>query len=112
MADIAGQQDIRSIHIDRAVKGFAEEDDQPLEGLYTQKTTPSREIRWFQKTAGFLDTVDTTGITASQIDFVAHGAVPDQAGNSFTKNTSYAKQFALRSAMLSLADIKDNDVNK
>lgn len=111
MADIAGMQDIRSIHIDRSVKGYAEEDDQPMNGLFVQKTTSAREIRWFQKTAGFLDTTDTTGITATQIDFVAHGALPDQAGNSFTKNVSYAKQYALRSQMLSLADIKDNDVD-
>ncbi len=111
MADSAGQIDIRSIKVHKSIKGFAEEAEAPLDGLYTSVSTSSRENRWFQKTAGFLDTVDTTGITATQIDFVAHGALPDQAGNSFTRNTSYAKQFALRSALISFADIKDNDVN-
>lgn len=110
MADIAGQQDLRSINIDKAVKGFAEE-----ENLFDQfvnvKVTSARENRWYQKTAGFLDTTDTTGITASQIDFVAPGAMPDEAGNSFTRNTSHAKKFMLRSRLISMEDIKDNDVD-
>ncbi len=110
MADIAGQQDIRGINVDKAIKGFAEEEN-IFDQFVTMKSTGTRENRWFQKTAGFLDTTDTSGITASQIDFVAPGALPDEASNSFTKNTSYAKKFMLRSRLITLEDIKDNDVD-
>ena len=110
MADVAGQADIRGINVDKAIKGFAEEEN-IFDQFVSHKTTAAREIRWYQKTAGFLDTTDTTGITASQIDFVAHGALPDEAGNSFTRNTSYVKKFMLRSRLISVEDIKDNDVD-
>ena len=66
VADAVGEQDIRGIDHTMFVTGFADEDSL-LKGLVTVKPAKDREIRWFQKTAGFLDSVDTTGVTVSKI---------------------------------------------
>lgn len=111
MADKAGQADIRSLQIDKGLKGFADELLVFKNELCTVTPTKAREVRWFQKTAGFLDTSDSTGITASQIPSVAFGARPKLMGPSFTRNTSYVEQFFVESEWISEQDIKDNDVD-
>ena len=87
MADSSGQADIRGIDIDRLVKGFAEEEN-VFKKFVVNSTTTAREIRWYQKTSGFLDTPDTTGITTSHISNNASGALPFVAEQSWTRNTS------------------------
>lgn len=110
MADTAGQADIRGINIDRLAKGFADEAI-IFKQLCTVAPTSAREVRWYQKTAGFLDSTDTTGITASQIAGVPHGAQPVVVGQTWTRNTSYVKKFFVESEWMSEEDIKDNDVD-
>lgn len=109
MADAVGQADIRGINISKFITGFADEDSL-LKGLVTVAKTDAREIRWFQKTAGFLDSVDTTGITASQIFNVPERSVPAIVNQTWTRNTSYVKKFMVESETISEEDIKDNDV--
>ena len=109
MADAVGQADIRGIDHTKFVTGFADEDSL-LKGLVTVKSTSDREIRWFQKTAGFLDSQDTTGITVSRIFNVPERALPVIIGPTWTQNTTRVKKFMVDSEMISEEDLLDNDV--
>lgn len=109
MADTNGQIDVRSLNISNIVKGFADEDS-IFKSLVSMRTTPSREIRWFQKTAGFLDSPTTSGITTSMIANHAEGARPVVVGQSWTRNTSYVRKYMVESEWITLEDISDNDV--
>ena len=110
MADASGQADIRGIDIDKLAKGFADEAS-ILKGFCTVANTTAREIRWYQKTAGFLDSVDTTGITLSQIAGVSERSLPTVVEQSWTRNTSYVKKFFVESPTISEEDIRDSDVD-
>ena len=110
MADSSGQAEIRGIDIDKLAKGFADEASL-LKGLVTVTNTSAREIRWYQKTAGFLDSVDTTGITLSEIPKGAERALPTVVEQSWTRQTSYVKKFFVESPTISEEDIKDSDID-
>lgn len=110
MADQSGQADIRGLDIDKLAKGFADE-NLVLKNFVTVSSTSAREIRWFQKTAGFLDSTDTTGITASQIKNVPPRALPVVVEQSWTRQTSYVKKYFVESPTISEEDIKDCDVD-
>jgi len=103
-----GEANIRGIDINKFVTGFADEDSL-LKGLVSVSKTKAREIRWYQKTAGFLDSVDTTGITASKIFNVPERALPTIIGPTWTRNTSYVKKFMVESETISVEDIDDSD---
>jgi len=107
MADSSGQALIRGIDIDKLAKGFADEDI-ILKRYVVGSKTKAREMRWYQKTSGFLDTVDTTGIDTSQIITAAH-ALPSVIEQSWTRQTSYVKKFFVESPMFSIEDLKDTD---
>lgn len=110
MADQSSQYDIRSIDIDKAAKGFADEDLHRIKNWLRQAKTQSREIRWYQKTSGYIDTTDTTGITATGI-LTVEKAIPQVAEQSWTRKTAYAQHFMLDSPWFSEQDIMDNDVD-
>lgn len=110
MADTSAMAEIRGIDIDKLAKGFAEEES-ILKRFVTNTPTSAREIRWYQKTAGFLDSTDTTGITASQIANVAAKARPVVVEPSWTRQTSYVRKYFVESPFLSDEDIKDSDVD-
>lgn len=110
MADSSGQADIRGIDIDKLAKGFADEAS-VLKNFVVKSKTMAREIRWYQKTAGFLDSVDTTGVTASKIYNVPERALPTVVEQSWTRKTSYVKKFMVESPTISEEDIKDSDVD-
>jgi len=110
MADASGQADIRGIDIDKLAKGFADEAS-VLKNFVVKSKTKAREIRWYQKTAGFLDSVDTTGVTASKIFNVPERALPTVVEQSWTRKTSYVKKFMVESPTISEEDIRDSDVD-
>ena len=110
MADTSGEADIRGINIDRLAKGFADLEPNPLKNNILNAKTTSREIRWYQKTSGFLDTPDTTGITATGIVHT-EGALPQVAEQSWTRTSSYVKEFMLESPIITDQDIKDTDID-
>lgn len=110
MADKSGQADIRGLDIDKLAKGFADE-ALLMKRFCTVSKTKAREIRWYQKTAGFLDSTDTTGITASQIKLVGYKAQPVVVEQSWTRQTSYVKKYMVESPMISMEDIKDADID-
>ena len=105
-----GESTIRGIHTDKAVRGYADEES-ILRKFVINSTTDKREIRWIQKTAGFLDSTDTTGITASKIFNVPERALPTIVGPQWTRNTSYVKKFMAESETISEEDIRDTDVD-
>lgn len=108
MADTVGMADLRGINVDKLAKGFADQEF-VFKRFLTVTSTNAREIRWYRKTSGVLDSTDTTGITASQIAKVAFGALPPVREQSWTRITSYVKHFAVESPWMSYADIRDCD---
>ena len=110
MADTAAMADIRGINVDKIAKGFADEAI-IFKQYCTVKNTSAREIRWYSKTTGIVDTTDTTGITASGIYNAASLALPDIAEQTWTRNTSYVKKFIVESPWMSDEDLKDNDIS-
>ena len=103
-----GQQNIRGIQIDKIAVGFADEEN-IFKQFLTNVTTSSREIRWYQKTAGFVDSSDTSGITASQIANTAYGAQFVVTRQSWTRNSTYVRKYATESELISDEDIRDSD---
>lgn len=110
MPDGNSQADIRGIDIDKLAKGFADEEIK-LKRYVSVTPTSAREIRWYQKTSGFLDSTDTTAITASQIantDFKARPVVVEQ---TWTRQTSYVRKYFVESPIIPDEDIKDSDID-
>jgi hypothetical protein len=108
MADTSGQAEIRGLNIDKLAKGFADEEF-IFKRFLTITPTSSREIRWYMKTSGVLDSTDTSGITASQIKNTAHLAMPVVVEQSWTRMTSYVRKYFVESPWMSFEDIKDSD---
>lgn len=109
MADTTGQADIRGIDINKLATGFAEEFPSPLRSIIRASTTKARELRWWKKTAGFIDTTDTSGMTASRIGYQAEGSLPEVISQTMTRQTSYVKIFKANSQSISEEDKKDSD---
>lgn len=110
MADTSGQADIRGLDIDKLAKGFSDEEN-VFKKFCTLSTTQARELRWYKKTSGFLDSVDTTGITASQIANTSYRSLPVVVEQSWTRQTSYIKKYFVESPLISMEDIKDTDID-
>ena len=108
--DTSAEADIRGLDIDKLAKGFADEMNVFKKHVVNSKTK-AREIRWYKKQTGFLDSVDTTAITASQIQNTSFKAMPVAVEQSWERQTSYIKKFFVESPMISMEDIKDNDVD-
>ena len=109
MAETSGMAEIRGIDIDKLAKGFADE-ELVLRRYCTVTPTSAREIRWYKKTAGFLDSTDTTGITASQLP-TDQLALPVVVEQSWTRQTSYVRKYFVESNLLSDEDIKGADID-
>ena len=110
MADGNAMADIRGLDIDKLAKGFADE-MLVLKKFCQNSKTSAREIRWYQKTAGFLDTADTTSITASHIANTSFKARPFVAEQTWTRQTSYIRKYFVESPLISEEDIKDTDID-
>lgn len=107
MADTASMADIRGIDITKFAEGYADVDIVLKNYVRVVKTT-AREIRWYEKTAGYLTSPTTTGMTTDLIE-TSSKALPVVIENSYTRNTSYVKKFFASSPMLTLEDLKDSD---
>ena len=113
MADGSGQIDIRGLNIDKLAKGFADKVF-ILKNFVQVSNTKAREIRWYQKGVSFvslLDSVDTTGITASQILNTSDKSLPVVVEQKWTRKTSYVQKYFVESPTISMEDIKDVDVD-
>lgn len=114
--DSSAEQDIRGIDISKLAKGFGV--ILPVLKKHVQVSkTKSREIRWYRKglslatAATPLDTTDTTGVTASHIQYGTSKALPFVVEQKWERQTSYVKKFFVESPWISLEDIKDSDVD-
>lgn len=105
MADKAGQADIRSLNIVRSAKAYAQE-SLIFSNIIGFKKTNAREIRWFQKTSGYL-----TATAPATVANIAPGARPFVMAQTYTRNTSYSRKYMLDSPMINMEDISDNDVS-
>lgn len=110
MADSSGQAEIRGLFVDKLAKGFADEAN-VFKQICTVSPTSAREIRWYKKTSGFLDSVDTTGITASQIENTAERALATVVEQSWTRQQSFVRKYFVESPTISMEDIRDTDVD-
>lgn len=113
MADGSGQADIRGLDIDKLAKGFANKVF-IMKNFVQVSNTKAREIRWYQKGVSFvslLDSVDTTGITASQILNTSDKSLPVVVEQKWTRKTSYVQKYFVESPLISMEDIKDVDVD-
>jgi hypothetical protein len=108
MADSSAMADIRGIDIQKLATGFAEVDLE-FKNLIRNATTSAREIRWYQKTAGFLDSSDTTAITASHIANTTAKSRPVVVEASWTRKTSYVQFFKVDSPWIAIEDLNDSD---
>src|SRR3990167_509187 len=106
----SGEAAIRGIDIDKLAKGFADEENQ-FKKVCTVSKTAAREVRFYRKTSGFLDSADTTAITASQIDNVSERSRPVVVEQTWTRVTSYVRKYFVESPMISEEDIRDSDVD-
>ena len=107
MADTAGQADIRGIDIVKLVEGFADV-DVVLKNYVRVVKTSAREIRYYSKTAGYLTSPTTTGITTDMIESSSK-SMPVVIENSYTRLTAYVKKYFASSPMISIEDLNDCD---
>ena len=103
-----GQSTIRGIDIEKVAKGYADEVN-VFKKFLANSTTSAREIRWYQKTAGFLTGVTTTGVTASPIANRSQLALPTVIQPNVTRVTSYVRKYIAESPWMSLEDLNDTD---
>lgn len=106
----SGEQTIRGINIDKLAKGFADEDN-VFKQICNISSTTQRELRWWKKDSGFLDSVDTTGITASQIANTSSRSLPVVVEQGWTRQSSYIRKYFVESPLISMEDIKDTDID-
>jgi len=107
MADTAAQAEIRGIDIVKLVEGFADTDI-ILKNYVRVISTSAREVRYYSKTAGFLTSPTTTGVTTDMIE-TASKSMPVVIEPSYTKAETYVKKFFATSPLITIEDIKDSD---
>lgn len=105
MAETSGMAEIRGIDIDKVAKGFADEEN-IFKSFVSVMPTSAREIRWYQKTAGFL-----AAVKPDSIDNVSQLALPTVVEQSWTRQQSYVRKYFVESPLISQEDIKDTDID-
>ena len=103
-----GQQNIRGLDVDKIAKGFADEQN-VFKKFLTVTNTSAREIRWYQKTAGFLTGVTTSGVTASPIANRSQLALPTVIQVNWTRLSSTVREYIADSPWISEQDLSDSD---
>lgn len=109
MAETSGMAEIRGIDINKVATAFADE-ELVLKKYCNVTKTNARELRWWKKTAGFLDSTDTSGITASQA-FTDQLALPVVIEQSWTRVTSHVRKYFFESPWLSEEDVQGCDID-
>jgi len=104
MVDGAGQALIRGLDIDKVSKDMFEE-ALIFKGELKNESTSSRQIRWYQKTSGFI-----TATAPAKISNIAYGARPFVLRQTWTRNTSFTKKYLLDSELIDMEDETDSDV--
>lgn len=105
MVETSGQALIRGINIE---KGAIAEFEEALifKSLISSRPTPSREIKFFRKTSGYL-----TLTAPTKLSNIAPGARPFVAETSWTPTTEFTIKYMLDSPMINMEDESDTEVN-
>lgn len=104
MADTAGQYEIRGLNIDKVAKDYLDE-ALIFKKFVSVMPTSAREIRYYQKTSGFL-----TPTSPARISAVPYGARPFVLQQSWTRNTAFVKKYFVESELITMEDESDSDV--
>ncbi len=104
MVDGAGQAEIRGLDIDKVSKDLFEE-ALIFKKEVKNENTSSRQIRWYQKTSGYL-----TATAPAKISNIGYGARPFVLRQTWTRNTSFTKKYLLDSELIDMEDETDSDV--
>ena len=104
MVETSGQALIRDVDITRgAIAEF--EEALIIRGLISSKPTKAREIKFWQKTTGYL-----TLTAPAKLSNIAPGARPFVAETSWTPVTKYSIKYMLDSPMINMEDESDSEV--
>ena len=105
MVETSGQALIRGINIEKgAIAEF--EEALIIKSLISSKPTNSREIKFFQKTTGYL-----TLTLPAKLSNIAPGAKPFVAETSWTPQTIFTIKYMLDSPMINMEDESDSEVS-
>lgn len=110
MADTSSMAEIRGLDIQKLAVAY-EQEVSIFKKFVRNASTKAREIRWYQKTDGILDSTDTTAITASQIANTSSKSRPVVIERSWTRQTSYVRKYMAESPWFADEDVKDSDVD-
>lgn len=114
--DGSAEADIRGINIDKLAKGFGKVAN-VFKGFASVSKTKNREIRWYRKGLTLatamnpLDTATTQGVTGSMMANTSFKARPFVVEQKWERQTAYIKKFFVESPLISMEDIKDNDID-
>lgn len=114
--DGSAEKDIRGIDINKLAKGFGQLLP-TFKNYVTKSKTKAREIRWYRKGLTLatamnpLDTETTTGVTTSMMNNTSFKARPFVVEQKWERQTSYVKKYFVESPLISVEDIKDNDID-
>ena len=100
----SGETELRGLNIDKVSKDMFEE-ALIFKNEVTIQSTSSREIRWYQKTSGYI-----TATAPAKISAIAYGARPFVLRQSWTRNQSFTKKYMLDSEVINMEDESDSDV--
>ena len=103
MADTSGQAEIRGIFLDKKARNYQNEESIFYKEVNVQKS-PSREIRYYQRTSGYLTATSPASIV------IAEGTLPFVLETSWSRNPAYTKKYSLDSPMITVEDEKDSEV--
>lgn len=105
MVETAGQALIRGVDIQKgAIAEF--EEALIIRSLISSKPTKAREIKFWQKTTGYL-----TLTAPAKLSNIAPGARPFVAETSWTPVTKFSIKYMLDSPMINMEDESDSEVN-
>ncbi len=104
MVETSGQALIRDVDIQKgAIAEF--EEALIIRGLISSRPTKAREIKFWQKTTGYL-----TLTAPAKLSNIAPGARPFVAETSWTPVTKYSIKYMLDSPMINMEDESDSEV--
>ena len=104
MAETTGQALIRDVDIQKgAIAEF--EEALIIKALISSKPTKAREIKFWQKTTGYL-----TLTAPAKLSNIAPGARPFVSETSWTPQTKYTIKYMLDSPMINMEDESDSEV--
>ena len=114
--DKSAEADIRGINIDKLAKGFGKLLP-TFKSFVNVSKTKARELRWYRKGLSLatamnaLDTPTTQGVTISMMQNTSSKARPFVVEMGWERQVDSIKKFFVESPLLSMEDLKDNDVN-